>query len=356
VSLTIPMPVDGAVGFLGYGRFGQALAGLVQAAGTQVRAFDPVSPPPGDVAVGSVQALAAASKVVLLAAPLDAMAGAVEALAPHVGPDHLVADVGSVKVGPAAAMERALGARVPWVATHPLFGPASLLLGERPLRVVVCPNAQHPAAVARVSALYRRLGCVVLERTAEAHDREMAQTHALVFFVAKGMLDAGVPLDAALAPPSFQRMARVVESIRQDAGHLYSALHRHNPFAQEARRRLIDALAAADRGLEAAPQQAGEAPSIPDLGAQAPELRETRALIDEADEEILELLSRRAALAQQIGRAKAERGWTVADPARERQLLEARRARASELGLDADAVADIFSAILAFSRSLQRRP
>jgi prephenate dehydrogenase len=242
------------------------------------------------------------------------------------------------------------------VATHPLFGPASLLLGERPLRVVICPSARHPDAAARVSELYRRIGCAVLERTAEAHDREMAQTHALVFFVAKGMLDAGVPLDSTLAPPSFQRMARVVESIRQDAGHLYSALHRHNPFAAEARRRLIDALGAADRGLESAGQAAGgEVPSIPDLGAQAPELRETRALIDEADEEILELLSRRAALSQQIGRAKAERGWTVADPARERQLLDARRARAAELGLDADAVADIFSAILAFSRSLQKR-
>jgi len=349
------MPVEGAVGFLGYGRFGQALAGLFRAAGMAVRAHDPVSPPPEDVAVGSVQALAASSSAVFVAAPLDAMAGAFEALAPHVGPDHLVADVGSVKVGPAAEMDRVLGGRVPWVATHPLFGPASLLLGERPLRVVVCPTPRHPSAAARVSELYRRIGCAVLERTAEAHDREMAQTHALVFFVAKGMLDAGVPLDAALAPPSFQRMARVVESIRQDAGHLYWALHQHNPFAKEARRRLIDALAAADRGLEAAPQPSVEPPSIPDLGAQAPELRETRALIDEADEEILELLSRRAALAQRIGRAKAERGWTVADPARERQLLDARRARAAELGLDADAVADIFSAILAFSRSLQRR-
>lgn len=348
------MPAERAVGFLGYGRFGQALAGLCREAGLAVRAFDPVARPPPDVAVGSVPELAAQAGTLFVAAPLDAMAQALEGLAPHVGPDHLVADVGSAKMAPAAAMERTLGTRVPWVATHPLFGPASLLLGERPLRVVVCPGAQHPRAAARISDLFRRLGCLVLERSAEAHDREMAQTHALVFFVAKGMLDAGVPLDATLAPPSFQRMARVVESIRQDAGHLYSALHRHNPFAAEARRRLLDALAAADRGLEADRSAPGEAPTIPDLGAQSPALRETRALIDEADDAILELLARRAALSRQAYAAKAERGWTVADPARERQLLDARRARAAELGLDPDAVADIFSAVLAFSRSLQR--
>lgn len=350
------MPDASAIGLLGYGRFGRALAGLCQAAGVPVRAYDPGpgAAPPAEVAVGSVPELAAAAGTLFVAAPLDAIPSALEGLAPHVGPDHLVADVGSVKVGPAAALERALGARVPWVATHPLFGPASLLLGERPLRVVVCPNARHPQAVERVSQLYRRLGCVVLERTPEEHDREMAQTHALVFFVAKGMLDAGVPLDAPLAPPSFQRMARVVESIRQDAGHLYSALHRHNPFAEGARRRLIDALCAADRGLTDAPHPPAEPPSIPDLGERSPELREARQLIDETDQAILELLARRAALSQRAGKAKAERGWSVADPARERQLMDARRARAAELGLDADAVADIFSAILAFSRSLQR--
>ncbi|HVE86271.1 MAG TPA: chorismate mutase [Myxococcales bacterium] len=149
-------------------------------------------------------------------------------------------------------------------------------------------------------------------------------------------------------------MARVVESIRQDAGHLYWALHRHNPFAADARRRYIDALVAADRGLDQARGPEKDAPTIPDLGERSPELRETRALIDETDDAILGLLSRRAALSHKAGRAKAERGWAVSDPARERQLLEARRARAAELGLDPDAVSDIFTAILALSRSLQR--
>ena len=35
----------------------------------------------------------------------------------------------------------------------------SLALGERPLRVVVCPNEQHPPSVARVKTLFEGLGC-----------------------------------------------------------------------------------------------------------------------------------------------------------------------------------------------------
>ena len=83
-------------------------------------------------------------------------------------------DVASVKMKPAAIFERHLAGRVPWAATHPLFGPASLARRERPLRVVVCPNDRHPAAVEAAANLYRRLGCQVRLQDAEAHDREMA--------------------------------------------------------------------------------------------------------------------------------------------------------------------------------------
>jgi hypothetical protein len=55
-------------------------------------------------------------------------------------------------------MTQVFGLAQPWVATHPLFGPASLARGERPLRVVVCPNPLHPEPVRRVVALFDRLG------------------------------------------------------------------------------------------------------------------------------------------------------------------------------------------------------
>ncbi|MEE8468162.1 MAG: prephenate dehydrogenase/arogenate dehydrogenase family protein [Planctomycetota bacterium] len=135
-------------GILGYGRFGRALGERLREAGAQVLALDPHSPPGPEVAADSVEALAEASELLVLAVPLVHMEGVLAELVPFLLPRHLVMDVGSVKTRPAAMLERVLGSDIPWVATHPLFGPVSLALGE-PSRVVVCPNPTHPAAVAR---------------------------------------------------------------------------------------------------------------------------------------------------------------------------------------------------------------
>ncbi len=161
---------------VGFGRFGRALGGLLAEAGLSFRAFDPGADVPADVRGASIGDVVRGAAVVVVAVPVAEVRAALIALRPHLGPRHLVLDVASVKLAPAAALEEVLGADVPWIATHPLFGPTSLALGERPLRVVVCPNAIHPAALRRARAFYERLGCEVVELGAEAHDRSMAET------------------------------------------------------------------------------------------------------------------------------------------------------------------------------------
>src|SRR6185436_128795 len=101
--------------------------------------------------------------------------------------------------------------------------------------------------------------------------------------------DAGVPTGLTFAPPSFQAIERTVEAVRADAGHLFTALHRENPYATDARQALLTAFGEADRSLRAAPPEAGEETNlvIPDLGAYAPALGETRELIDDIDRELL---------------------------------------------------------------------
>ncbi|MFT3770559.1 MAG: prephenate dehydrogenase/arogenate dehydrogenase family protein [Minicystis sp.] len=345
------------IAFLGYGRFGAALAGLFQEAGDRVRAHDPGADVPPAIRASTLADLCSEADFVVIAVPVPHIGEAVAAIRPHLRPAQIVFDVGSVKVAPTALMAAALGREIPWVGTHPLFGPVSLLRGERPLRAVVCPNPVHPEAVAAVTALLQRIGCQVLEQDADAHDRAMAQTHALAFYVAKGMMDAGAPPDLTFAPPSFQAIARTIESVRADAGHLYGALHRENPYAADARRSLLDALSAADRSLrEDTPAPSAEgALTIPDLGVVSPVLSQTRELIDEVDRELLALLARRALLSRRAAAAKADLGVAVRDARREAELLDARRREAERLGLDPEGVATIFEAILGFSRRVQGR-
>ncbi|MDP9002906.1 MAG: prephenate dehydrogenase/arogenate dehydrogenase family protein, partial [Myxococcota bacterium] len=256
-----------------------------------------------------------------------------------------------------------LGDAIPWCSTHPLFGPLSLALAERPLRVVVCPAEAHPQAAIGVRALYERIGCEVIEQTAESHDRVMAHTHALTFFVAKGMIDAGAGMEVPFAPPSFQAIARTIETVRSDAGHLFAAISRDNPFAAEARKQLVVALSAIDQALDASGAD-GTDPAdthpdstrvtIPDLGDRSPELKQAREHIDAVDRDIVQLLARRSQLSTRAARAKAKLGAPVLDATREAEVIGARRSWAHDLKLDGDAVSDVFRAILIMSRRAQR--
>ncbi|MFI5386557.1 MAG: prephenate dehydrogenase/arogenate dehydrogenase family protein [Fimbriimonadales bacterium] len=347
------------LGFIGFGRFGRALSAIFDEHGYPIRAFDPEVESPADIAVASLEGLVDACQVLFVAVPVFQMRGVFHDLAGMVDERHIVVDVGSVKVAPVRAMTELFAASQPWVASHPLFGPVSLARAETGLRAVVCPNDRNTSAVDQVSELYRSIGCTVLSLEPEEHDRIMAQTHALAFFIAKGMLDAEVPTSSPASPPSFQAMARTIESVRGDAGHLITTLHRENPFAADYRRRLLTVLTTLDRKLNETPDShpgAAEEASLSIVAPpQTPELSETRERIDEVDGEILQLLHRRAELVRRAHRAKAATGHGVVDPSREASLLKSRSEWAEDAGLDAQGVRSIFEAIIGLSCEIQIR-
>lgn len=342
------------VGVLGYGRFGRAFAQLLRESGREVVAYDPVTEVPADIRAETVEDLANRTHDIILAVPVPALRRALEVLRPHLTERHLAIDVSSVKHGPVKNLTDVLGARIPWVATHPLFGPTSILRGERPLRAVVCPNALHPEAAARAGELFKSLGCRVVEQDADAHDQIMAQTHALAFFVAKGLLEAGVGEGVPFAPPSFQALKQVIESVRADAGHLFVPIESQNPYAAEAREKLMDAFSKIHHQLADVTAASADM-GIPTVMEPTPELLKNRGLIDELDEELVALLARRAQLARRVGAEKEKKGKAVQDPGREKEVLSKRGDWAKDLGLGVEGISDVFQAVMRFSRAEQRR-
>jgi prephenate dehydrogenase len=342
------------VAILGYGRFGRALGSLLLQKGQFFRAYDPTAEIPAGQAAATAQEAIQGAEWVVLAMPVPRMEESLKALRPSLRAHQTVLDVGSVKVGPCQLLDEILGDAIPHVGSHPLFGPLSLARAERPLRVVLCPSPRHPGAARNARTWFEGLDCEVLEQDPETHDRNMAQTHVLAFFVAKGLLDVGVGDNMPIAPPSFQGLKYTLEAVRADAGHLFAAIQRENPFAAEARERLVEALAAIHRRL--AEDSGGEEfipMAVPDLRERSPELREVRDLIDDVDRELLELLHRRTQLAQRAARAKAQLGAPILDPVREATLLQDRRAWAAGLGLDENLVEEVFRALLRGSRRAQ---
>ena len=296
---------DSPIAILGFGRFGRALAERIIECGLAARAVDPHADIDLVPAAGSLAELTDGAELVVLATPVAAARDALTALRPHVNSDHLVIDVASVKAGPVGAMTDILAADIPWIATHPLFGPASIARAES-LRAVVCPNDIHPDATQRATEFYEHLGCEVTRQSADEHDRTMARTHALAFFVAKAMLDIGAGQDGAPAPPSFNAMAQTINTVRADAGHLFYAIQHDNPHAADARQNLIDSLRRVhdDIGSLAPPDdRPGTAPS---LAIAPPDDTPTPDLIDEIDAQIAELLARREQIARRAVRFRRD--------------------------------------------------
>lgn len=246
-------------GILGYGHFGRALGLLLARSGSPHFAHDPnpsaAAAIPEESRVSSIPDLAARARTLVLCVPIPALAPALAAIRPHLSHDHFVMDVGSVKLQPSADLGSALGDAVPWCATHPLFGPAALERNERPFRVIICPNQHHPTAAARAAAFFHAIDCETTEQTPDEHDRLMAETHALAFFVARAMLDLGLPPQPthggaeSFVPPSFKAMAQTIDTVRSDAEHLFTVIQRANPHAAAARERLLQALRRIDETL-----------------------------------------------------------------------------------------------------------
>jgi prephenate dehydrogenase len=248
---------------LGYGRFGQAFTDLLLQAGHRVRVFDPQAEVTDALAVSSAAEAIADANWVVLAMPVPKMHEALLELRPLLHPGQTVIDVGSVKLRPCALMGDLLGGQIPHAGTHPLFGPLSLARGERPLRTVLCTSAQHPDAGKRTRQLFESLGCEVIDQDPASHDQAMAETHALTFFIAKALVEMGVGEDLSMAPPSFLGLAHMLAAVRGDAGHLFAAIQRENPYASEARARLLDTLSAIHQRLLA--DGDGNALSIPEM-------------------------------------------------------------------------------------------
>lgn len=80
-----------------------------------------------------------------------------------------------------------------------------------------------------------------------------------------------------------------------------------------------------------------------------------RKSIDELDEEILKLLSKRKDFVKEVGKLKERLDLPVFDKKREQEVLDNIFKKAKQLGLDIDTVSDIFSSIFQSSRNEQQK-
>jgi chorismate mutase len=84
-------------------------------------------------------------------------------------------------------------------------------------------------------------------------------------------------------------------------------------------------------------------------------LEETRKEIDNIDDEIISLLSKRQDLIKKIAEIKKELNKSVLDEKREGEIIEKLKIKSKEKGLDANFVVSLYNIILENSRNQQEK-
>ena len=94
----------------------------------------------------------------------------------------------------------------------------------------------------------------------------------------------------------------------------------------------------------------GSATSPTQAPAHKAQLDQVRERIDSIDKQLVELLAQRRQVIQQVTEVKQQHELPTFHPAREENLISARRAQATQAGLDPDYVEDLFRTMLRHSR------
>jgi len=171
-------------------------------------------------AYASVERAVDAADLVILATPVTAMADQLRRAAPHLRPDTLVTDVGSVKGVLAEQLPGLLPPGVPYVGSHPMAG--SHLRGVEHARAdlfrgapCVVTGSADADAVDRVAAFWERLGARVVRRSPAEHDAEVAWVshvpHVLAFAFARS-LGAAPETAGRLGGSGFRDFTRIAQS------------------------------------------------------------------------------------------------------------------------------------------------
>lgn len=167
---------------------------------------------------GLVDLAAAASRsdLIVFCTPVDTIVAGVRKAASASRPGTLITDAGSVKGPVCRDLASGLARQVEFVGSHPLAGSekqgfehANAQMFENRVCVVTPIKENTRAAVERIAEFWKGLGSTVLEMSAEAHDRALAETSHLPHLAAAALAGILAPENRGLAATGFRDTTRI---------------------------------------------------------------------------------------------------------------------------------------------------
>jgi prephenate dehydrogenase len=231
---------DMTVGIIGQGSFGRFAAEVLSSHGKAVVVFDKTAKavPKGAKRVSLTSV--AKTDILVLAVPLSSYDTLLPKLRPLLSSETLVVDICSVKTEPHKRLRRHLQGHPNLLITHPVFGPQSAASGTAG-HVLVVTESFGERADKVIDFCRKQLGLKIMRMSDEAHDRAMADVHALTFFLARGLSRTGLAKSPFQAP-SFQLLLDLIQLDQSHSEDLFRTIELGNPYAGAARDRFLAAL------------------------------------------------------------------------------------------------------------------
>jgi chorismate mutase/prephenate dehydrogenase len=216
----------------GCGKMGAWFVRFLASQGFVVQIADPGVPEDRPDAVTDWRSLGLDHELIVVAAPIKATAGILEALA-DAKPAGLVLDIGSLKTPLRDGLMRLAAAGCRVTSIHPMFGPDTRLLSGR--HVIFC-DVGNTEALHAARELFAATMAERIEMSLDEHDRLIAYvlglSHALnlVFFTALAESGELVPRLRHMSSTTFDAQLEVASLVAHDNPHLYFEIQTLNEY------------------------------------------------------------------------------------------------------------------------------
>jgi prephenate dehydrogenase len=174
----------------------------------------------------------AQSDVVILCGAIHEYEEQLRTVLEHALPETILVDVATVKKYTSELLREHCADRR-FISTHPMFGPESYQKYDRNVtgfRIVVTDYALKNDDYQRLKNAFATLGFLIIEMTADEHDKRLAETLFLTHYVGQSVLRAGFSR-TAIDTLSFQFLMDAVESVKDDAT-LFADVYQFNPYCK----------------------------------------------------------------------------------------------------------------------------
>lgn len=219
------------IGIIGRGNFAQLLTKILKSYASEIDMIGRSSSESERVKVFNAD-------IIILSVTFDAYPKVLKELQPKLKENSLLVDVCSIKVKPLSLIQEFFPGHKNLLITHPLFGPQSARKSTKNLKLIVCQESGQEATKL-LNFCQEKLKLNLVRMSPEEHDKAMAYTHALTFFVSEALHPFQLQ-EHGITTPSFAKLLSLSQVASLETRELLNSVHKDNPFAGEVRDKFAD--------------------------------------------------------------------------------------------------------------------